>query len=77
MGYPNNLRGSRSCVFLLHVHWVFVTKYRKAIFKKIYLQEMKAIFERVCNGFEAVLVGFDGEVDHVHLLVDFPPKVAI
>ncbi|WP_256692880.1 transposase, partial [Histophilus somni] len=27
--------------------------------------------------FEAKLVEFDGEDDHVHLLVEYPPKVAI
>ena len=32
---------------------------------------------RVCQKFEAELVEFDGEDDHVHLLVNYPPKVAI
>ena len=27
--------------------------------------------------FEAHLVEFDGEHDHVHLLIEYPPKVAI
>lgn len=27
--------------------------------------------------FEAELVEFDGESDHVHLLVNYPPKIAI
>ena len=31
----------------------------------------------VCNNFEAELVEFDGEDDHVHLLINYPPKVAI
>ena len=32
---------------------------------------------KVCLDFEAELLEFDGEDDHVHLLVAFPPKVAI
>jgi putative transposase len=31
----------------------------------------------VCNDFESELVEFDGEDDHVHLLVNYPPKVAV
>jgi putative transposase len=30
----------------------------------------------VCADFEAELVEFDGKDDHVHLLVNYPPKVA-
>jgi putative transposase len=31
----------------------------------------------VCADFGANLVEFDGEDDHVHLLVNYPPKVSI
>jgi putative transposase len=31
----------------------------------------------VCTDFEATLVEFNGEQDHVHLLVQYPPKVAL
>jgi putative transposase len=31
----------------------------------------------VCDSFEAELREFNGEDDHVHLLVRYPPKVAI
>lgn len=32
-------------------------------------------FERVCNDFNAKWVEFDGEDDHVHLLVEYPPNI--
>ena len=38
---------------------------------------MQVLFEKVCENFETELVEFDGEKDHVHLLVNYPPKVAI
>jgi putative transposase len=38
---------------------------------------MGQIFHGVCKSFAAQLVEFDGEKDHVHLLVLYPPKVAI
>jgi len=31
----------------------------------------------VCEDFGATLVEFNGEHDHVHLLVEYPPKIAI
>jgi len=38
---------------------------------------MKELFEKVCADFESELIEFDGEGDHVHLLVNYPPKVAV
>lgn len=71
------LRRGRHVVYNLHVHLVFVTKYRREVFTKEILDELKPIFEQVCIEFESELVEFDGEDDHVHLLVHYPPKVAI
>jgi putative transposase len=38
---------------------------------------MEQIFSEVCKDFESTLVEFNGEEDHVHLLVKYPPKVAV
>jgi putative transposase len=38
---------------------------------------MKIIFSEVSESFEATLEEFDGEGDHVHLLVHYPPKLAL
>ena len=73
----NSIRTGRHCVFLLHVHLVFVTKYRRGVFTKAILDDLKEIFASVCHDFEAELVEFDGKDDHVHLLVTYPPKIAI
>ena len=73
----NDLRRGRHVVFNLHVHLVFVTKYRRKVFTKEILDDMRGILESVCSDFEAQLVEFDGENDHVHLLVNYPPKVSI
>jgi putative transposase len=72
-----DIRHGRHCVFNMHVHLVFVTKYRRAVFTQAVLNELREIFASVCEDFEAELVEFDGERDHVHLLVNYPPKIAI
>ena len=77
MEKETDLRRGRYVVFNLHVHLVFVTKYRRKVFTKEVLDDMRGIFESVCTDFEAQLVDFDGENDHVHLLVHYPPKVSI
>lgn len=41
------------------------------------LDELKAIFDKVCFDFQAELIEFNGEHDHVHLLINYPPKIAI
>ncbi len=71
------VRKGRCCVFQLHVHLVFVTKYRREVFTKEILLELKDIFSSVLNDFGATLVEFNGEDDHVYLLVNYQPKFAI
>ncbi len=77
MKKESDLRRGRHCVFRMHVHLVFVTKYRRNVFTKEVLDDLKIFFEKVCLDFESELVEFDGEDDHVHLLVNYPPKVAV
>lgn len=61
----------------MHVHLVFVTKYRRNIFTKPILNELYVIFESVCEDFDVQLVEFDGEADHVHLLINYHPKISV
>ena len=77
MNLSTDLRRGRTCVFLMHVHLVFVTKYRRKIFTKQILNELQAIFTNTCSDFEAHLVECEGEGDHVHLLIEYPPKISI
>ena len=77
MKKSTQFRRGRNCVFLLHVHLVFVTKYRRKVFTKQVLQDLKTVFASVCSDFEAELVEMEGEKDYVHLLINYPSKVAI
>src|SRR5918992_2938766 len=70
-------RTGRHCVFGLHVHLVFVTKYRQSVLTDAAHETLRELFAKVCQDFEAVLVESHGEDDHVHLLVEYPPKVAL
>lgn len=71
------IRTGRHCTFMMHVHLVFVAKWRRGVFTPELLAEVGLIFAEVCRDFEAELMEFNGEDDHVHLLVNYPPKVAV
>ena len=73
----NEYRTGRHCLFNIHIHLVFIAKYRRAVFTKEVLDDMKVIFSDVCNDFEVELIEMDGEGDHVHLLINYPPKVSV
>jgi putative transposase len=77
MSHESDIRHGRHCVFKLHVHWVFVAKYRRRVFDAQAIDVLRAIFADVCSNTHATLVEMDGEDNHVHLLVEYPPKVAV
>lgn len=61
----------------MHVHLVFVAKYRRKVFDGNAIQRLGIIFGNVCADFESELIEMDGEDDHVHLLIEYPPKVVV
>ena len=61
----------------MHVNLVFTTKYRHKVFAARHLARMEEIMADVCADFGCELVELNGEADHVHLLVNFPPTVSI
>lgn len=62
-------------VYSLCVHLVLVTKCRKKCINLELLTRLKEISESICNDWECELLEFNGEEDHVHLLISLNPKV--
>ena len=77
MDKDDDFRNGRHFFFVMHVHLVSVTKYRREVFTKEILDDLRPMFASVCKDFESELVEFDGGDDHVHLLVNYPPKVSV
>lgn len=67
------LRSGSHVVFSIHLHIVFVTKYRRKVLTSPMLEAMKPVLERVLEANRSSLTQFKGEPDHVHLLVDLHP----
>ena len=64
-------------MFMMHCHLIFITKYRGKTLNNEVLEYMQSIMRNVCTEFEVELTEFNGEPDHVHLLVNYPPKVQL
>jgi len=77
MGDAQEIRRGRTCVFALNVHLVFVTKYRRKVLDARAIEALRPVCGKVCADFGAQLIELDGEDDHVHLLVNYPPHVSI
>ena len=77
MEQDSEVRHGRHCIFKMHVHLVFVTKYRRRVFDAAAIDALRDVFQSVCRDIEARLVQMDGEDDHVHLLIEYPPKVPV
>src|SRR3954453_15737427 len=77
MRNESDIRRGRHCVFELHVHLVFVAKYRRRVFDARAIDVLCGIFADVCSDAQTTLVEMDGEDDHAHLPGEYPAKVAV
>lgn len=73
----SNLRRERHSVSAIRVHLVCVVKYRKKIITLDGLEVIKTSFEEVAKKMDFKLEEFEGEADHVHAIVEYPPKLSI
>lgn len=64
------------CTYSINVHLVLVTKYRKKCISQKMLDYLHTEFFRIIAHWGCELIEFNGERDHVHLLIRMNPKVA-
>lgn len=67
----------RHSVSHLVVHLVFTTKYRRKLLEGYMYPQLEEAFRSACEKLECELMEFNGEEDHVHLLVSYPPKLSV
>ncbi|MCB5161434.1 IS200/IS605 family transposase [Marinomonas algarum] len=70
-------RTGRSCVYKNQVHLVFVTKYRRSVFTLEMGERLREVFSETCDQMQCELMEYSFEDNHVHLMVQAHPKVAI
>ena len=72
-----NLNTLYHCAFSLQYHLVVVTKYRKKCLNKVMLDDFDRQARERCEAWGGRLIESNGEADHVHLLIELPPTVAL
>ena len=73
----HDLRTGRHVVYRLHVHVVLVTKYRRGAITDRVRELLETTTREVCARHGTTVSAFDGEDDHIHLLLDYPPKISV
>ena len=71
------LRRGRHSVSRLVVHLVFVVKYRRKALSDAALDRMQEVCLGVAEKMGFQLMELNGEADHVHLLVEYPPTLSV
>lgn len=70
-------RRGRHSVTDLKVHLVCVAKYRDEIFDAEKLAFIEGVFQQVAKQMDMVILEISGENEHVHCLVEYPPKLSV
>lgn len=65
------------CTFLLTYHLVLTTKYRRKVITKEMLDRLQEIFSETLEKWNCRLIEFNGERDHVHLLLSAAPNLQL
>ena len=63
------------CVYKLTYHLVLVTKYRKKCLSNEMMNRLEEIVKKNCADWEIDLLEFNGEADHIHLLLEMHPYI--
>lgn len=66
-----------SSVYSLQYHLIFVTKYRRKVLTSQALYEIQAKVSELLAKDSSKLIEFNGEADHIHLLLELSPKVSV
>lgn len=64
---------SRGCVYALEYHIVWCVKYRHKILTKEILSALKTILLTLAEEMNTKVVEFNGESDHIHVLISCKP----
>lgn len=65
------------CRYLLKVHLIFVTKYRKRILVNAVDDAIKQISFEISQESDFSIDTMETDGDHIHFLIDYPPTLSI
>src|SRR4029078_11577033 len=77
MGRMADYRHGDHSVFEIHLHLVWVTKYRKPVLSGAVGSRVRDLIREICGASDVVIIKGHVAKDHVHLFVSIPPQVTI
>ena len=69
-----NLDNNNHSVFLLNYHLVLVVKYRRKVIDDVICARLREIFERIAPNYNIVVLEWNHDKDHVHILFKAEPN---
>ena len=76
--YRMGIRRASHAVYDCGYHLVWCPKYRKKLFGQEYLRERaKELFREIAKEYDYTIEELEVAVDHVHMLISFPPRYSI
>ncbi|MBD2566980.1 IS200/IS605 family transposase [Anabaena lutea] len=73
----SQFRRERHSVTDLKIHLVCVTKYRQSVFTAESLGLLEKSFHEVAEKMDFKVLEFNGEGNHIHVLIEYPPKLSV
>lgn len=61
----------------LKIHLVCITKHRRSVFTTESLDLIEKSFREVAKKMDFQILEFNGEDNHVHALIEYPPKLSV
>ncbi len=61
----------------IKIHVVWITKYRKKVLRAGIATRVRELIREICLANDVVIVKGHVSVDHIHLLLSYPPKISV
>ena len=73
----NEIKHTSHSTYRLEAHVVFAPKYRRKVFYEEKRQDVGAILRELCKWKGVNIIEAEVCIDHVHMLVEIPPKMSV
>ena len=74
--YQDNTRSGSHCRYSLQYHLVWIPKYRRSFLVGEIAERLKQILKEIGRDYHIRIIAMEVMPDHVHMLIEAPPKYA-
>ena len=74
--YQDNAKSGSHCRYSLQYHLVWIPKYRRSFLVGEIAERLKQILKEIARDYRIQIIAMEVMPDHVHMLIEAPPKYA-